>query len=110
MDTNVSQVRYTFEITSDEANLLQMLIESLASKEGLVIEDRPVAEHGEFSLNLGPPSDHPYLLIECTQAPDKKFNLRVQRLEDDTKAHQHMVTFADFMMDWYTELRKAFFR
>ena len=110
MDTNVNLKRYTFEISSDEADLLCMLIESLATKEGLVVERGDSAKHGEFHLHLGPSRDQPYLLIECNYTSDKAYNLMVHRLRDEPQAHQHMVIFADFMVNWYTELRKAFFR
>jgi hypothetical protein len=110
METNVNQKRYTFEISSDEADLLCMLIESLASKEELVAEHGPTTKYGEFCLKLGPSMVHPYLLIECTRASDKAYTLTVQRLRDEPQADQHMAIFSDFMINWYTELRKAFFR
>ena len=67
---------------SDEADLLYMLIESLAPKEGLVAEHGPTAMPGEFRLHLGPTGGQPYLLIECTHAPDKEIGH--QPLESST--------------------------
>ena len=110
METNVDQKKYILEISSDEADLLYMLIESLATKEGLVAEHGPTAMPGEFRLHLGPAGGQPYLLIECNHAPDKAYNLMVQRLRDKPQAHQHLAIFSDFIVNWYTELRKAFFR
>ena len=103
-------LKYTLAIKSDEADLLRNLIHSLGSKEGFTTVSEPTPKRGAYRLLICKVDKEPLVRFDCAPAPDKEYTLEFELLNDEPQAQDLLVNLTEFVSQWYTEMRKSFFR